>query len=132
MPGDNEAVPAELAGDALEDAEHAHFEGTRAGATHVRLVLLRRQRAGFMATEIPVARFVVLREWLRAHWADGRVSHGPVALNWPAILASDAIQDERFYEDTDEFGAPKPAGWAWLMDGEGDEDGIEVNGNIIV
>jgi hypothetical protein len=116
------SVPAELEGAQLANFEHAHFEVGRAGAMHVQLVLIRLQHTGVeIIQQIPAARFEPLRAWLMEHWAGGRVSHGPARLNWVNLMRSDAIQDNRFYESTDENGEPKPAGWAWLMDDDNEE-----------
>ena len=108
----------------LEDVEHAHFErlstGGHANAFDLTFILNDHKIMPKTIGMIDRENLDPIQDWL----TQNAITYTATSqnINWKQVMASDIVQDPRFYEDTDEDGNPKPPGWAYFNEDEDDDD----------
>lgn len=107
----------------LSDVEHAHFERVTYAtkAFDVTFIFKNWDVVPRTITAIDMKYMDIIQDWLNL--VEISYTKGPRSINWTDIMK--IVRDERstFYEDTDEDGESKPAGWLFLSaEGSDSED----------
>ena len=106
----------------LDQIEHVHFERCTFKSSNFDMVVIGKdfEKPVKPVNAIPMAELDGIQEWL----TDMGMTYttGVASLNWKNIMNT-VKQDEFFYEEIDEEGETKPAGWEFLrMDGGSDDE----------
>lgn len=110
----------------LSDVEHAHFERVTYAtkAFDVTFIFKNWDVMPRTITAIDMKYMDIIQDWLNL--VEITFTKGPRSINWTDIMK--IIREERatFYDDVDEDGMSKPAGWLFLSaEGSDSEDGEE-------
>lgn len=114
----------------LDHVEHVHFERCTLRATNFDMVIILKnfELAPLSVNAVPVQELDAIQEWL----TDCSLTYtaGQASMSWKSVMNL-VRSDDRFYEETDENGEPKPAGWQFLQadDGDGEEGDEEDDGD---
>jgi len=119
----------------LKSVEHVHFERCTLRATNFDMVIIQKnlELLPVLVNAIPMEEFDAIQEWL----TDCSLTYtaGQASMAWKSLMNL-IRNDNRFYEDSDENGEPKPAGWQFLQadeggieDGESDDGDEDYNAN---
>mmetsp|Transcript_15989 Transcript_15989/g.64504 ORF Transcript_15989/g.64504 Transcript_15989/m.64504 type:complete len:571 (+) Transcript_15989:474-2186(+) len=106
----------------LEAVEHVHFERCTLRASNFDMVIINKNFdvAPVQINMVPMAELEAIQEWL----TDCSITYtaGQASLSWGNIMNL-VKSDAHFYEDTDENGEDKPAGWSFLQADDSDDEG---------
>ncbi|KAJ1448969.1 FACT complex subunit-domain-containing protein [Pelagophyceae sp. CCMP2097] len=104
----------------LDDVEHVHFERCTMRSSNFDMVVVHKnfEQLPTCVNAIPMTELDSIQEWL----TDCSLTYtaGQASMSWKGVMAL-VRADDRFYEDTDESGEAKPAGWQFLSADDWDE-----------
>jgi nucleosome binding factor SPN SPT16 subunit len=110
----------------LSEIEHAHFERVTYAtkAFDVTFIFRNWDLVPRTITAIDMKYMDIIQDWLNL--VEITFTKGPRSINWTDIMKIIKEERETFYEDVDEDGVSKPAGWLFLSaEGSDSEDGEE-------
>jgi len=105
----------------LDHVEHVHFERCTLRSTNCDMVIILKnfELAPLSINAVPMQELDAIQEWL----TDCSLTYtaGQASMSWKSVMNL-VRNDDRFYEDSDENGEPKPAGWQFLQADDGDDE----------
>lgn len=113
----------------LSEVEHAHFERVTYATKNFDITFIFKnwELQPKTITAVDMKYMDIVQDWLNL--VEITFTKGPRSLNWTDVMKIVREEKETFYDDKDEDGLAKPAGWLFLSadgsDEEDDEDGDE-------